>query len=96
MASPFLKIFVEEIPGGAITEELFLFLAFCVGYVLFRRSALLRPVDIVTMAVSVAIGFTTVENAIAVLWQIQSKWKTTYDPAESGIAESVQDSQPAD
>lgn len=65
LASPYLKILVQEVPGGAMAEELFIFLAFAVNYLLFRRLAE-RTLDVVVLAVAPAIGFTTVENLLAV------------------------------
>jgi RsiW-degrading membrane proteinase PrsW (M82 family) len=61
------RAFVQQVLGAAVVEELALFGVFLLAYFLFRGWLITGPYDIVALAVAVAIGFTTVENLLAVL-----------------------------
>lgn len=63
------KAFVQQVLGAAVVEELAIFSMFLLVYLLFRRSTITKPTDIVALAVAVAVGFLTVENLLAVLAQ---------------------------
>lgn len=61
------RAFVQQVLGAAVVEELALFGVFLLAYLLFRGSLITGPYGIVALAVAGAIGFTTVENLMAVL-----------------------------
>ena len=63
----YLRAFVQQVLGAAVSEELFIFVAFIATYMLFRGGRVRTRVDIVSIAVAAAIGFTTVENLLAVI-----------------------------
>jgi RsiW-degrading membrane proteinase PrsW (M82 family) len=60
------KALIQQVLGAAVTEEAFIFLGACLVWMWYRRFAQPGPVDLVVVAVSVAIGFTTIENGLAV------------------------------
>lgn len=60
------RAFVQQVLGAAVVEELAILLAFLLAYLLFRKSMIPGPYDVVALAVATAIGFTTVENLLAV------------------------------
>src|SRR5262249_40092077 len=61
LPGPYQRAFAQQVLGAALVEEVALFLVLLGVYALFRGSVLTRPVDVVVVAVSGAVGFTTVE-----------------------------------
>ncbi|MGI9473289.1 MAG: PrsW family glutamic-type intramembrane protease [Rubripirellula sp.] len=61
------RAFVQQVLGAAVIEEVFIFVAFILTYMLFRGVRIRTRTDIVVIAVAAAIGFTTVENVMAIL-----------------------------
>src|SRR5262245_35794338 len=66
LLGPYQRAFAQQVLGAALVEEVALFLVLLGVYALFRGTVVTRPVDVVAVAVSAAVGFTTVENLMAV------------------------------
>src|SRR5262245_18133356 len=66
LPSLYKRAFVRQVLGAALVEEVALFLVLLAVSALFRVTAVTRPVDVVAVAVSGAVGFTTVDNLMAV------------------------------
>ncbi len=66
LPSLYQRAFARQVLGAALVEEVALFLVLLAAYALFRGTVVTRPVDVVAVAVSGAVGFTTVENLMAV------------------------------
>lgn len=61
------RAFVQQVLGAAFIEEVMILLAFLLTYVLMRNGRVETRNDIVAIAVAAAIGFTTIENGLAVV-----------------------------
>lgn len=85
ISDAYLRVFVQQVLGAAVTEELFIFAAFLATYLLFRRSFDFELIDIVILAVSAAIGFTTIENIFA-YEAAADKWSMALDRLMSIVA----------
>ncbi|MFO0841735.1 MAG: PrsW family glutamic-type intramembrane protease [Gemmataceae bacterium] len=60
------RALLQQVVGASLVEELAILLAFFLAYLLFRTTSIVGPRDVVALAVSAAVGFTTVENLFAV------------------------------
>ena len=68
------RAFVQQVLGAAFVEELMILFAFLLTFLLMRTTRVNTRNDIVAIAVAAAIGFTTIENGLAVIASQSPLW----------------------